>query len=145
VDGIIYHHLIHQGKGGSQTITYIHGTTDLEFFASVEETSCDYSGTDSIGEILSGFIRLYGSLVSTIIFLDSRSSSTDSQRYSVCCGSVKIGSSCPDSPLPAEEIEKALSGISYTLLKEGKIYYCLFRRYDHVPGIKSDLSGESSI
>jgi hypothetical protein len=42
-----------------------------------------------------------------MIFPDSRSSFQDSPSYSVYCGPVKIGSFCPDPPLPAE-IEKAL-------------------------------------
>jgi hypothetical protein len=107
VDGIIYYHFIHLGKGGSRTTTYFHRTTDFDFSVSVVETSCEYSGLDSTGEVLSGSMRLYGSLVSTIIFLDLGSSFPDPPRYSVYCGSVKIGSFCPDSPLSAEEIKKA--------------------------------------
>jgi hypothetical protein len=95
----------------------IHATTEFYFFVGVVEASCGYSGQDSTGVGLSGSIRLSGSLVSTMILLDSGSAFPDSTTYSVYCGSVKIGSFCPDSPLPKEEIEKVLC--------EGYPVYCL--------------------
>jgi hypothetical protein len=102
VDGSIDYRLIYRGKGDTTRIQPIHQTTRFYFFVSVVEASCEYSNQDSTGGVLSGFIRLLGSLVSAMILLGSGPTSLDSTAYSVYCGSVKIGSFLPDSPLLCE-------------------------------------------
>jgi hypothetical protein len=62
------HHMLpphSSGEGGSRGITYFHRTTDLDFFVSVMETSCEYSDPDSTGEV-AGFPSLINFYTSTL-------------------------------------------------------------------------------